>query len=118
MRRILLMMIACGVCCAQAAEIDPVSGLPMNEDWQLVRAHCTGCHSSKLIVQQRGTADRWLRMIRWMQDSQNLWQFDAETERKIVDYLATSFPPVEGGRRASIPPDLMPPNPFKATAEE
>jgi hypothetical protein len=51
-------------------------------------------------------------MIRWMQKKQNLWEFDPETEKKIVGYLAENYPPQEDRRRAPVPPDLMPPNPY------
>jgi len=77
-----------------------------------VRANCIACHSAKLVTQQRGSAAQWLSMIRWMQAKQNLWQFDTTTEDKIVRYLADNYPPREDRRRAAIPPDLMPPNPY------
>jgi cytochrome c5 len=94
-------------------ELDPVSGLKMTGDWQIVRASCTVCHSAKLVTNQRGTADQWLTMIRWMQDKQNLWQFDEVTEGKIIAYLAENYPPVAAQRRAALSPDLMPPNPYR-----
>ena len=100
---------------ATSVQIDPVTGFRMSDDWQLVRAHCTGCHSSKLITQQRGTAAQWLAMIRWMQKKQNLWQFDPDTEQRIIAYLAENYPPDDARRRAAIPRELMPPNPY-ATA--
>ena len=92
--------------------IDPVTGLRMATDWELVRANCVACHSSKLITQQRGTAQQWLTLIRWMQAKQNLWQFDPDVEARIVAYLATNYPPGADRRRAAIPPELMPPNPW------
>jgi hypothetical protein len=95
--------------------IDPATGFKMTGDWQLVRGHCTGCHSSKLITQQRGTPQQWLTMIRWMQAKQNLWQFDPDTESRIIAYLAENYPPDESQRRAALPADLTPPNPY-ATA--
>ena len=49
-----------------------------------------------------------------MQAKQNLWQFEPETEKKIVAYLAANYPPQADRRRAAIPPDLMPPNPYAA----
>ena len=93
-------------------QIDPVTGFKMNGDWELVRAHCTGCHSSRLVTQQRGTAQQWLAMIRWMQKKQNLWQFDTTTENRIITYLSENYPPDEARRRAAIPHELMPPNPY------
>ena len=93
-------------------QIDPLTGFRMAGEWQLVRAHCTGCHSAKLITQQRGTAQQWLTMIRWMQKKQNLWEFDAATESSIIAYLSENYPPDEAQRRAAIPHELMPPNPY------
>jgi hypothetical protein len=93
-------------------DIDPATGFKMTGDWELVRGNCTACHSAKLITQQRGTAQQWLAMIRWMQKKQNLWQFDPGTESRIIAYLSEHYPPEAARRRAAIPPDLMPPNPY------
>ncbi len=97
---------------AQEPELDAFTGFRMTGDWELVRANCIACHSAKLVTQQRGTAAQWLSMIRWMQEKQNLWQFEADVEARIVAYLAENYPPAENQRRAAIPPDLMPPNPY------
>ena len=94
--------------------LDPVTGLKMTGDWEIVRANCVACHSGKLITQQRGTEQQWLTMIRWMQKKQNLWVFDPETEKKIIGYLAEHYPPSDAQRRAAIPPDLMPRNPYSS----
>ena len=98
---------------AAVSQLDPVTGLMMTGDWELVRGNCTACHSAKLITQQRGTAAQWLAMIRWMQKKQNLWQFDPGTEGRIVAYLAENYPPDAATRRAAIPPHLMPDNPYE-----
>jgi hypothetical protein len=95
-------------------ELDPVTGLKMTGDWEIVRANCMACHSGKLITQQRGSAQQWLTMIRWMQKKQNLWQFDPATEEKIITYLADNYPPSDAQRRAALPHDLMPPNPYSS----
>lgn len=97
---------------AANVELDPLTGLKMAGDWEVVRNNCIACHSPRLITQQSGSANQWLNMIRWMQEKQNLWQFDPETEEKIVRYLAEYYPPQADRRRAPIPPDLMPPNPY------
>jgi mono/diheme cytochrome c family protein len=97
---------------AKEPELDAFTGLRMTGDWELVRANCIACHSSKLITQQSGTAQQWLGMIRWMQEKQNLWQFEPAVEAKIVTYLADNYPPSADRRRAAVPPDLMPPNPY------
>lgn len=102
---------------AQEREIDPETGLVIAENWEIVRAHCTACHSSKLVTAQRGTRQMWLNIIRWMQDTQGLWQFSDEHEDAILSYLATHYAPEGGYRRAPIPPRMMPPNPYKQTAD-
>ncbi len=95
---------------AGGAGIDEATGLVRAEGWELVRAHCGGCHSHALVTRQRGDRDTWLRMIRWMQATQNLWQFDPAVEAQILDYLAANYPPQADRRRAPIPPWLMPPS--------
>ena len=97
---------------AAEPETDPFTGLKMTGDWELVRANCVGCHSARLITQQSGSESHWLGLIRWMQKKQNLWQFEPETEQKIISYLAENYPPQADRRRAPIPPQLMPPNPY------
>ena len=96
---------------ARAADIDPVTGLVKAQGWELVRIHCGGCHSHKLVTNQRADRSTWLAIIRWMQETQNLWTFDAVTEDGILDYLAQNYPPQPNRRRAPIPPMLMPSRP-------
>lgn len=103
---------------ATEVEVDPLTGMKMAGDWEIVRNNCIACHSPKLITQQSGTAAQWLDMIRWMQEKQNLWQFEPETEERIVAYLAEYYPPQADRRRAPIPPDLMPPNPYAPAPAE
>jgi hypothetical protein len=88
------------------------TGLKMDGDWRIVMGACTACHSARLITQQRGSAQQWLTMIRWMQKKQNLWEFEPDIEERIITYLADNYPPEAARRRAAIPPDLMPPNPY------
>jgi hypothetical protein len=91
-----------------AVDTDEVTGLIKSPGWEQVRAHCGGCHSHALVTQQRADRNTWLEIIRWMQATQNLWQFEPETEAQILDYLAASYPPSLDRRRAPIPPTLMP----------
>ena len=97
---------------AADVEIDAATGLRKTGDWELVRANCTVCHSAKMVTQQRASASQWRTTLRWMQATQNLWKFDPETEERILAYLAENYPPSAGRRRAAIPADLMPPNPY------
>ncbi|MDJ0813426.1 MAG: hypothetical protein QNJ23_06845 [Woeseiaceae bacterium] len=103
---------------ADEIPLDPFSGLKMTGDWQIVLGNCIACHSPKLITQQRGTREQWLQMIRWMQKKQNLWQFTPEIEDRILTYLAEHYPPRDDQRRAAIPRDLMPPNPYAPPTQE
>ena len=97
---------------ARAGEVDEASGLVIAPGWELVRTHCGGCHSHALVTGQRADRQTWQDTIRWMQATQNLWQFDAATENGILDYLAANYPPQPNRRRAPIPPSLMPPTPL------
>ena len=63
--------------------------------------NCTNCHSSKLVIQNRMNADRWNATIKWMQDTQNLWDLGGN-QKIIVDYLVKNYPPIDKGRRASL----------------
>lgn len=111
--RLLLALVALAATCSAAEpELDPATGLRMAGDWELVRNNCVACHSPRLITQQRGTESQWLGIIRWMQATQNLWQFEPDTEARIVAYLARNYPPDAGRRRAPIPRSMMPPNPY------
>ena len=96
---------------AAGAEVDEATGLEIAPGWEQVRAHCGGCHSHKLVTGQRADRQTWLDIIRWMQETQNLWQFDPVTENAILDYLAANYPPQPNRRRAPIPPRLLPPKP-------
>lgn len=98
---------------AYGVQVDKETGFILAEHWETVRDNCTDCHSAKLVTAQRGDRKTWTDIIRWMQATQGLWQFDAETEKQILQYLATNYAPKARGRRQPIPPLLMPPNPYK-----
>ena len=97
--------------------IDPTTGLVIAEDWELVVGFCTGCHSAKQFLRQRGTAQTWQTIIDWMQATQGLATFPDGIEDRIVAYLATNYGPGDTYRRAPIPPELMPKNPYAITIE-
>ena len=110
MRRFLPLLIAL-LPLQTIAETDETTGLIIAPGWQQVRAHCGGCHSHAIVTQQRADRQTWLSMIRWMQETQNLWQFQPEIEEQILSYLAVNYPPQPNRRRAPIPAALMPGNP-------
>lgn len=80
-----------------------------DDAWEEVRTHCGGCHSLDLVTSQRNSRDGWRQTIRTMQRSHNMPDLAAETETKIVDYLAEHYAPeLRRPRRAPIPSTLMP----------
>jgi len=60
--------------------------------------NCTNCHSSKIIIQNRMDAERWNGTIKWMQETQNLWDL-GKNQDVIVNYLVTNYPIKDTGRR-------------------
>lgn len=74
------------------------TGLIDAEGLMVVVSNCTSCHSAKLLTQNRMTAERWNETIKWMQETQNLWDLGGNQEI-IVNYLTTNYPYKKGGRR-------------------
>jgi len=91
-----------------AQELDKDSGLIIAEGMQTVKTNCTVCHSAKFITLQKGDRETWLSMIRWMQETQGLWEFDAKTEDTILTYLETNYPPSSISRRPNLSIDKLP----------
>ncbi len=77
------------------------TGLAEGEGLTEVINNCTNCHSEKLIIQNRMNREMWLGSIRWMQETQNLWDL-GENEEIILNYLSTHYAPVEKGRREPL----------------
>lgn len=77
------------------------SGLIADTGYKAVVTNCTKCHSSKLVIQNRATRDGWQSMIRWMQETQKLWDL-GENETIILDYLSKNYAPEKKGRRAPL----------------
>jgi len=77
------------------------TGLINAEGLMTVVNNCTNCHSSKLVTQNRMTAERWNETIKWMQETQNLWDLGGNQEL-IVNYLVTNYPVQKKGRRMAL----------------
>jgi hypothetical protein len=73
-------------------KIDGSTGLIIDKRLALVKANCTGCHSTKLIQQHRFSREGWVGKIRWMQQYHNLWNL-GESEKAILDYLEKYYSP-------------------------
>ena len=80
---------------------DKNKGLLEADGVNLVVKNCTGCHSSKLIAQNRMNLEGWKSTIIWMQQTQNLWDL-GEDEEAILAYLATNYAPNQKGRRTNL----------------
>ena len=103
-----LALVACIHAVAQdRPATDPQSGLIVDGDWQLVLANCSGCHSTRLVTQNRMSAAGWTHTIRWMQEKHNLWDL-GQNEEKIVAYLEEHYgvPDVPQRRRPLDQPPL------------
>jgi hypothetical protein len=74
------------------------TGLVEAEGLMIVVNNCTNCHSAKLVTQNRMNTERWNATIKWMQETQNLWDLGGNQEI-IVNYLVTNYPPIAKGRR-------------------
>lgn len=74
------------------------TGLVNADGLMIVVNNCTNCHSAKLVTQNRMSAERWNTTIKWMQETQNLWDLGGNQEI-IVNYLVTNYPPIAKGRR-------------------
>ena len=74
------------------------TGLVDADGLMTVVNNCTNCHSAKLVTQNRMSAERWNATIKWMQETQNLWDLGGNQE-VIVNYLVTNYPPIAKGRR-------------------
>lgn len=99
-------------------EKDPETGFVMADGWETVRANCTSCHSAMLVTQNRGSRAHWKSLIRWMQDTQGLWELPEEDEATILDYLAEYYGPKDASRRQPLSPRDLPDNPYKQDSQK
>ena len=72
--------------------LDAETGLALDPNLMLVKAHCTGCHSPKFITNTRLKRDEWQERIRWMQRNHKLWNL-GEAEKTVLDYLEKHYSP-------------------------
>ena len=77
------------------------TGFVVDEGLMTVINNCTNCHSAKLVTQNRMSKERWIATIKWMQETQNLWDLGGN-EEIIVTYLAKHYAPVKKGRREGL----------------
>ena len=71
-----------------------------------INRHCTNCHSTRLIIQNRMSRLRWEDNIRWMQETQGLWDLGRD-HTVVLDYLSTNYAPQQIGRRSNLESDKL-----------
>jgi hypothetical protein len=86
---------------ADTLKIDAESGLVNDANLMMVKAQCTACHSSKLILQHRFTRAGWQERIRWMQKYHKLWDL-GESENVVLDYLEKYYGPSSTPAKAAL----------------
>lgn len=86
---------------------DEKSGLIKGHGWKVVRVICSTCHSTKLVIQNRGNRETWLERIRWMQKTQGLWKL-GKLEPVILDYLAEFYGVTKRRYIPGLPASLQP----------
>ena len=96
-----------------AADKDPFTGFIIAPGWETVRNNCIACHSAGLVTQNSGDRAHWLSMIRWMQETQGLWQFEPATENTILQYLSSYYGTKEDARRPALRMEELPVNPYR-----
>ncbi|MDG1571559.1 monoheme cytochrome C [Robiginitalea sp. M366] len=77
------------------------TGFVAEEGYMTVVNNCTNCHSARLVTQNRMSRESWEATIRWMQQTQNLWDL-GNNEEIILNYLATNYAPQKKGRRQNL----------------
>jgi hypothetical protein len=77
------------------------TGFVYAEGLMTVINNCTNCHSAKLVIQNRMSKEHWNETIRWMQETQKLWDLGLNQEI-IVNYLVTNYPVEDTGRRENL----------------
>ncbi len=77
------------------------TGFIADDGLMTVVNNCTNCHSAKLVTQNRMTRENWANTIKWMQETQNLWDL-GDNEDIILDYLAKNYAPEKKGRRENL----------------
>jgi|SRR5690606_22341645 len=81
---------------------DSVTGFIVDDGFEIVKATCTACHSSDIVLQNKFTREGWKAKIVWMQETQGLWDL-GDNESIILDYLAKHHAPAPPtGRRVPL----------------
>ncbi len=77
------------------------TGFVDDQGMQATIQNCTSCHSAQLVTQNRMSREGWEATIKWMQETQNLWDL-GKNEELILSYLAKNYAPKAQGRRKNL----------------
>ncbi len=72
------------------------AALPPGDGREMVEGICSGCHSIRLVTQQRLSRERWDHLLDWMVAEQGMPELDAETRERVLDYLGSHLAPKTG----------------------
>lgn len=97
----------------QSRNDDP-DGLKPGEGRETVRAACTSCHTTEMIVAAHMTRRTWDTTLTWMEETQGLTKLEPAVRREILDYLESTQGPDEDEDGATSPwaSPLYRPNPL------
>ena len=77
--------------------------LPAGEGRAETFGYCVACHSTAIIRRSGFGRERWDGLMDWMTETHGMAPLEGELRARIVDYLATAFPPRGAPRRAENP---------------
>ena len=70
---------------------DEYSGMPRDNNVDLVVGLCSGCHSLQIVMQQSMTPARWDYTLDWMSEKQGMAPLSAQDREKVYAYLVANF---------------------------
>lgn len=69
---------------------EEADGLKPGEGREIVRAACTSCHTTEIIVAAHMTRRTWDTTLTWMEETQGLTKLEPAIRREILDYLEST----------------------------
>lgn len=80
--------------------IEKQFGLKPGTGRELVLVTCLPCHSTAIVAANHLSRDRWNELINQMQTKNGMQKINADTQKKILDYLETAQRPDDAGLNA------------------
>lgn len=72
-------------------DIDPTTGLIIDDGLDKVKENCTICHTGRFIVVNGGDKSFWRAKMKTMQTAYGLWDIDPKSEDRMLNYLAKNY---------------------------